>query len=304
MSKEAQEIFEKTCLQKGCLAGEVAVITGSTSNVGLGYAEAIAWAGGNVVIVGRNEAKGQAIAAELCEEYGPDAAIFVKTDVSEAADIAALKEAAIAKYGKVDILINNAMNLGLNGPILGSKIEDMDMAYRLSTRAVMLCANAFVPDMVARGHGFVTFSSTQFHFMPPMIGGSIYCSSKAGATAAMMSLANEVKGTGVYVNCICPAGVGQINPDSVDGSNDDYINSLAMPGFEKLIPKEAAGAAMVFAILNAEKMHGTGTLISDALVAMDYPFPKPETVVKMEKQYLDGFALTMVLCAMGHGYDA
>ena len=47
-----------------------------------------------------------------------------------------------------------------------------------------------------------------------------------------------------------------------------------------------------------------GTLISDALVAMDYPIPKPETVVKAEKQYLDGFALTMVLCAMGHGYDA
>ncbi len=304
MGKEVQEVFEKTCLQKGCLAGEVAVITGSTSNVGLGYAEAIAWAGGNVVIVGRNEAKGNAIVADLNNDYGPDTAIFVKTDVSDEADIKALKEAAVAKYGKVDILINNAMNLGLNGPILGSKIEDMDMAYRLSTRAVMLAANEFVPDMIARKHGTVIYSSTQFHYLPPMIGGSIYCSSKAGATAAMMSLANEVKDTGVNVMCICPAGVGQINPDSVDGSNDDYIASLAMPGFEKLIPKEAAGSAIVYAIVNGAKMHGTGTLISDALVAMDYPFPKPETVVRQEKHYLDGFELTMVLCAMGHGWDA
>ena len=85
---------------------------------------------------------------------------------------------------------------------------------------------------------------------------------------------------------------------------DEFANIGQIPGFEKLIPKEAAGSAIVYAIVNGAKMHGTGTLISDALVAMDYPFPKPETVVRQEKHYLDGFELTMVLCAMGHGWDA
>lgn len=293
--------LENTCLKKGSLTGEVAVVTGSTSNVGLGYVQALAWAGAKVVIVGRNEARGNAAAEAINADNGPDTAIFVKTDVTSAEDMHNLKVKAIEKFGKVDILVHNAMNLALNGPILGSKIEDLDQSYAISARGLMLAVNEFVPDMVARKHGVVVYSTTQFHYLPPMIGGSIYTAGKAAATSATMSLANELKGTGVNVFCLAPAGVGQINPDSVDDP-DAVAAAMSMPGFKGLIPIDAAGAGLVYSVLRSEEIHGCGLLMSDALVAMDYPFPVPETVRRETTPYIGDMQLTMLFCYMGHGF--
>lgn len=293
--------LENTCLKKGSLAGEVAVVTGSTSNVGKGYAQALAWAGAKVVIVGRNEQRGNQVVETINEDNGPDTAFFVKCDVSVEEDVANLKEKAIEKFGKVDILINNAMDLSLNGGILTSPISDLDKSYAISARGVMLTCQAFVPAMVERHHGWVCYSTTQFHYIPGMLGGSIYTAGKAAATSATMSVANEVKGTGVNVFCLAPAGVGQINPDSVKEITDE-MKAMRMPGFPGLIPADAAGAALVYTILLGEEMHGTGTLMGDALIAMDYPFPCPETVVNYPKSYAKDMQLTMSLCYMGHGF--
>lgn len=293
--------LENTCIKRGCLDGEVAVVTGATSNVGLGYAKALAWAGAKVVVVGRNEARGGKAVEDINRDNGADSAIFVKADVSVAEDMKNLKEKAFEKYGKVDILINNAMDLSLNGPILGSSIEDLDRSYAISARGVMLAVNEFVPSMLERGHGVVTYSTTQFHYLPPMIGGSIYTAGKAAATSAMMSLANEIKGRGVSVFCVAPAGVGQVNPDSVKDAAS-MAASIKMPGFDGLIPIDAAGAAMVYAILHADEIHGTGHLIGDVLIDMGYPFPVPETAVKRQLPYLDDMQLTLAFCYMGHDF--
>ena len=296
--------ISNTGLSRGCLAGEVAVVTGSTSNVGKGFAQALAWAGAKVVVVGRSEARGTAVAEEINADNGADTAIFVQADISSEADVARLKERAIAKFGKVDILINNAMDMSLNFSLLESTVEDLDRAYAISARAVMLTVHAFVPDMIRRGHGTVTYSSTQFHYVPGMLGGSVYTAAKAAATSATMSLANEVKGTGVNVFCFCPAGVGPVRPNSVKEVTEE-MKAMRMPGFPGPIPPEASGAAMVWMLLRAKEMHGTGTMVGDVLKAMDYPFPCPETVNAwgaMPPQYLPDMPLTMVFCHMGHGF--
>ena len=288
-----------TGLKPGCLSGEVAVVTGATSNVGKGYAQALAWAGAKVVVVGRSEARGQAVVDTINADCGDGTAIFVKCDVGDADDVAALKEAAVSAFGKVDILLNNAMDLSLNGPILGSPIEELDRAYYTSARAVMLAVNAFVPDMVERHHGAVSFSTTQFHYIPGMLGGSIYTASKAAATSAMMSLANEIKGSGVNVFCLAPAGVGAINPASQKEITEE-MKAMRMPGFPGLIPAEAAGAGMVYLLLHADEMHGTGTMIGDVLKAMNYPFPCPETLMDYPRTYIGDMQLTLLPCYMGH----
>ncbi len=295
--------ISNTGLQKGCLAGEVAVVTGSTSNVGKGFAQALAWAGAKVVVVGRGAERGKAVADEINADNGPDAAIFVQADVSKAEDIARLKEAALQKYGKVDILINNAMDMSLNFSILESPVEDLDRAYGISARAVMLTAHAFVPDMIRRGHGTVTYSTTQFHYVPHMLGGSVYTAAKAAATSETMSLANEVKGTGVNVFCFCPAGVGPVRPNSVKVLTDE-MKAMRMPGFPGPIPPEASGAAMVWMLLRANEMHGTGVMVGDVLKEMDYPFPCPETLNAWggKAQYLPEMPLSLVFCHMGHGF--
>ena len=293
--------LSNTCLEKGCLAGEVAVVTGSTSNVGKGFAQALAWAGARVVIVGRSEERGAAVAAQINADCGDGTAVFVRADVSVAEDVARLKEQALAAFGKVDILINNAMDMSLNGSILESSVEELDRACAISVRAFMLAVHAFVPDMIARGHGVVTYSTTQFHYVPGMLGGSVYTAAKSAATSEVMSLANEVKGTGVNVFCFCPAGVGAVNPASQKEITEEMKN-MRMPGFPSMIPADASGAAMVWMLLRAAEMHGTGVMVGDVLMAMDYPFPCPETLRRGPRHYTEEMPLTLTFCYMGHGF--
>ncbi len=301
--KEEKKMFDisNTCLKKGSLDGEVAVITGSTSNVGKGFAQAIAWAGGKVVIVGRGKERGIAVANEINADCGEGTAIFVQADVSDAADVERLKEEAYAKFGKVDILINNAMDMSLNFSILESPVEDLDRAYAISARAFMLTVHAFVPDMIKRGHGTVTYSTTQFNYIPGMLGGSVYTAAKAAATSEAMSLSNEVLGTGVHVFCFQPAGVGEVRPNSVKEVTEEMKN-MRMPGFNGMVPPEACGAAMVYMLLRAEEMHGTGVMVLDILNEMDYPFPCPETRMNLKRPYIEERPLTLMFGNMIHGF--
>lgn len=293
-----------TCLKKGCLDGEVAVVTGGASNVGLGYARALAWAGAKVVVADLNEVAGAETQRVINEENEGDVCLFVKTNITLQEDVDNLAQQAFAKFGKVDILINNAMNMRLNGPVLKSSVEDLESSFAISAKGVMMAVKAFVPGMIERGHGTVTYSTTQFHYCPPMVGGTIYTAGKAAATSVIMSLANEVKGTGVNVFCLTPAGVGRFDVSKLPEEMRAKFNPkmMAMPGFDSMVPPEASGAGMVYSILHAEELHGSGILISDALIAMDYPFPNPETIVKMEARRLSDMELTMAFCYMGDGF--
>ena len=295
-----------TGLTKDALKGEVAVVTGGASNVGLGYARAIAWTGAKVVIADFNAEAGIETERVINAENGPGSALFVKTDVTKESDIKNLAEQAFKKFGKVDILVNNAMNMRLNGSILTSPISDLDTSYAISGRGVALAIKAFVPAMLERGHGVVTYSATQFHFAPPMVGGTVYCAGKAAATSVMMSLANEIKDTGVYVFCLTPAGVARIDfskmPPPPEGMPKLDPSLFTMPGFNGMIPPEAGGAAMVYCLLHAKELHGSGIIISDAFDAMDYPYPNPASVRKTASRRLSDTDLTMAFCTMGPGF--
>ena len=160
-------------ITESCLAGKTAVVTGGASNVGLGYARAIAWAGGNVVVADLNEKAGVETQRVINEENGRDCCLFVKTNVTKQEDIDNLAAQAFAKFGKVDILLNNAMNMRLNGPMLSSPVEDLVSSFEISGKGVMMACKAFVPVMIERGYGVVTYSATQFHYLPGMAGGNV-----------------------------------------------------------------------------------------------------------------------------------
>jgi len=289
-------------LKKDSLKGEVAVITGAARNIGRGFARAIAWAGGKVVVSDILEEDGENTARVINSENAPDTAIFVKCDMTQEHDVKNLAKKAFDKFGKVDILINNAMNMSLNGPVLSSSINDLEQSYAISARGTMLAIQEFVPGMIERKHGVVTYSSTQFHYSPPMIGGAIYTAGKAAATSLIMSLANEVKGTGVNVFCMAPAGIFTPKKDAPPRPATGMPRVLT--GFDGPIPAEAGGAAMVYCILNAEKIHGSGIILFDAFDAMDYPYPRPD-LRRPPSQFkrLSDLELTMALCNMGSGFD-
>ena len=301
--------FTNLGFTKETLKGEVAVVTGGASNVGLGYARALAWVGAKVVVTDINETSGKEAERVINEENEADCALFVKCDITQEADVKNLAQKAFEKFGKVDLLINNAMNMRLNGLILGSSVDDLDQSYAISGRGVMLAIKEFVPAMIERKHGVVTYSSTQFHLHLPLVGGSIYCAGKSVATSVIMSLANEVKDTGVNVFCLAPAGVGRRDP-STPSTLPDWVPKREerfrayTPGFFNYgYPPEASGAALVYCILNSKALHGSGIVLQDVFEAMNYPYPDPDKVVNRPKgERLIDMDLTRVFLMMGPGF--
>jgi 3-oxoacyl-[acyl-carrier protein] reductase len=292
-----------TCIKKDSLKDEVAVVTGSTSNVGLGYVRAIAWAGGKVVISGNNEKAGNEIVRVIDAENAPGTAMFVKCNVTSESDVKNLAKQAVDRFGKVDILVNNAMNLSLNGSVLESPVSDLEQAFAISGLGVMYTIKEFVPAMRERKHGVVVYSTTQFHYSPPMIGGAIYCAGKAVATSLTMSLANELgpySESGVGVFCMIPSGVGR--PRSAPADPNRAQNPPSPYGFDGPIPPEANGAGLVYSIMNAGKLHCSGISVVDAFAAMNYPYPHPEAVRPSDMRRLTDRELTLVFRNMGPGF--
>jgi 2-hydroxycyclohexanecarboxyl-CoA dehydrogenase len=295
--------MDKTRLKKGILAGEVAVVTGAGGNVGLGTARSLAWLGAKVVIAEFMPEAGVAAEELINGENTPGTALFVEADVSDEASMKAMAQRAIGTFGKVDILINNAMDMSLGAPILKSTIKQLDRQYAISARGTLIGIQLFLPGMQQRHHGVIAYSSTAFMYPP---GPANYCAAKSATTSIMMSMANElgqVKDTGVAVFCFIPAGVGLPRSGRPPGGEPrQYVPPRAMPGYDGLIPPEDGGAALAYCITRAVELHGSGVTVQQALRQMDWPYPRPETVQNSDFQRIDDMALTMVFSIMGPGF--
>jgi NAD(P)-dependent dehydrogenase (short-subunit alcohol dehydrogenase family) len=302
--------MEKTKLKKDALAGDVAVVTGGAGNVGLGTARSLAWLGAKVVIADVTPEAGKAAEELINSESGPDTAIFVNTDVSDEASMKAMAEKAFNTFGKVDILVNNAMIMSLGSPILQTTVEHLDRQYEIAARGMLIGIRLFVPGMQERHHGVVTYMSTAFCHP---VGPSSYCAAKAAGASIMMSLASElgsVENSGIAVFMFIPAGVGM--PRSVPKLTPEMLEEFkkrfkdfkmpAMPGYDANIPSEDGGAALAYSIVHAAELHGSGIMVGQALRQMDWPFPRPETVQKTDFQRLTGMALPMIFSFVGPGF--
>jgi NAD(P)-dependent dehydrogenase (short-subunit alcohol dehydrogenase family) len=298
--------MDKTHLKRDALAGEVAVVTGGAGNVGLGTARSLAWLGAKVVITDVTPEQGRAAEDLINKENGTGTALFVLADVSDEAAMKAMAARAFDTFGKVDILVNNAMIMSLGAPVLKSTLYQMDRQYEIAARGTLIGIQLFVPGMQERHHGVVTYMSTAFRYP---VGPSNYCAAKAAATSIMMSLAAElgsVEDTGISVFTFIPAGVGF--PRSVPPPTPEMLERFknfrmpAMPGYERNIPSEDGGAALAYCITRATELHGSGIMIGQAFRQMDWPYPKPETVPQTDFQRIDDMPLSLVFAIMGPGF--
>ena len=295
--------MHKTNLKKNTLAGEVVVITGGAGNVGLGTARSLAWLGAKVVIADVTPEPGKAAEELINRENEPRTALFVLTDVSDETSMKAMAEKAYDTFGKVDILVNNAMIMSLGAPILKSTVYQMDRQYEIAARGTLIGIQLFVPGMQKRHHGVVTYMSTAFQYP---VGPSNYCAAKAAATSIMMSLAAElgpVKDTGIAVFTFIPAGVGF--PRSVVPPPPEIMRKFkmpSMPGYEGNIPPEDGGAALSYCITRAAELHGSGIIIGQAFRQMNWSYPKPETVPNTDFQRIDDRVLPLIFAYMGPGF--
>ncbi len=294
---------QKTGMKQGMLEGEVALITGGGSNIGLGTARSLAWLGAKVVIAQRSEKKGEEAAALINQENRPGTAIFVATDVSRADSVSNLADRARAAFGKVDILLNNAMVMGVGGnSILGTTPENLDLQYSVACRGALHCIRAFVPSMRERRHGVVGYLASGFRMAR---GGGSYFSLKAATSAMMMALAAElgdVKESGVAVFMLVPGNVAEPMEAEKDRPQRQNMFAGLNIGYDGPMPPEDSGAALAYAIAHATEIHGSGVTTGQVQKYMGWPFPRPDLVPTGDFARLRDGVAVRIFGYMGRGF--
>jgi 3-oxoacyl-[acyl-carrier protein] reductase len=198
------------------LHGRIAVVTGAASGIGKGIAIAFAAEGANVVVADK-VAETQAVDVLSGIRAHGVAALFVRTDVSDASDVQAMATAALARFGRVDILVNNA-GIFTESLIEHMSIDEWDYVVNTNLRGTFLCIRALLAQMLARGDGRIINIASQLG----QIGGTSvghYVASKAGIIGLTKALAREVSRRGVLVNAIAP---GPIQTPLLDSESDAW----------------------------------------------------------------------------------
>ncbi len=204
-----------------------ALVTGASSGIGRALAKELAESGHDLFLTARRRDRLEALAAEIEAAHGRKAEILAG-DLNDPATPQALYDAIKVHGGRLDVLVNNAGH-GQYGPTL-----EIDLATQLSVNQVNLNAmvaltGLFGPDMVARGDGLIINLASIAAFQPaPFL--NVYGAGKAYILNYSLALANELSGTGVKVNCLCP-GITKTEILSLGGLDHLYFfsNLLASP---------------------------------------------------------------------------
>lgn len=184
------------------LNGKVAIVTGSTSGIGIGIARLFAAEGAKVVICGRRESKGQAVVDRIVAEGGEASYHFMDITVTESID--RLFADTVEKYGKLDILVNNAANVGLkDGRVDELTLEMWDSIFQSDVRGTFYATKCALPYMQANQGGSI-INIGSMASCGGDLGSTAYACAKAGVDLLTQSTALQYGKQNIRCNCVRP----------------------------------------------------------------------------------------------------
>jgi NAD(P)-dependent dehydrogenase (short-subunit alcohol dehydrogenase family) len=240
------------------LAGRTAIVTGGAKGIGRHYSQALAAEGARVMIA--DIADGRELAAEIAAKHGANSVISAIADVSDEGAVKALVGETMARFGKVDVLVNNA---ALYAPLQETKCTEIeaelwDKVMAVNLRGPFLMVKHVAPHMTAQGYGKIINigSGTAFRGIPWMLH---YVTTKGGIMAMTRALARELGEHGIRVNTLAPGftlsdTVMSENPGHVQTARDRAIQSRALRRDEH--PQDLLGALVFLASADSDFITG------------------------------------------------
>jgi NAD(P)-dependent dehydrogenase (short-subunit alcohol dehydrogenase family) len=193
-------------MKAGGFDGRVAVVTGGASGIGRAAVLRLLEEGASVVAADYNEAAGAALLDEMTD--GTDKRLrFVRADVAQEADVEAMVAAAVAEFGRLDIIINNAGVGGAFGPLTELHVDDWDWTFGVLVRGVFLGMKHASRVFQAQGDGGAIVNTASIAGLRAGGAPTAYSAAKAAVINLTRTGALELAEHRVRVNCICPGGI-------------------------------------------------------------------------------------------------
>jgi short-subunit dehydrogenase len=207
----------------------VIIITGASSGIGAATARRLAQEHVCLTLAARRENRLQTLSKEL--EASGSEALVVPTDVTKTADIQRMLKATLDRWGRVDVLLNNA-GISFDEPLVNLEPDNIRAEVAVNLLAVIECSQAVLPVMLRQKAGhIINIASLEGLIASP--GNSVYCATKFGVFGFSDSLRRQLHGSGVHVSAVCPGYTpSEITPRLkaiVDGSPDAVHHPGLMP---------------------------------------------------------------------------
>jgi NADP-dependent 3-hydroxy acid dehydrogenase YdfG len=228
------------------ITGKVVVITGASSGLGEATARHLAERGATVVLGARRVERIEALADEI--EMAGGKALALATDVTDAAQVQALVDAAVERFGRIDVMLNNA-GLMPHSPLERRKIDDWDRMIDVNIKGVLYGIAAALPYMQEqKGGQIINVSSVAGHKVGPA--GAVYSATKHAVRVISEGLRQEVKPWNIRTTIISPGAVATELPQSI--TEPDIAQGIGQFYEAYAIPADSFARAVAFAMSQPE----------------------------------------------------